>query len=37
VAREAAKLLDAWTEDAVDVEVVTRHQTQGRALLKETA
>jgi hypothetical protein len=37
VAREAAKLLDAWTEDAVDVEVVTRHQTPGRALLKEIA
>lgn len=37
VAREAAKLLDAWTEDAVDVEVVTRRQTPGRLPLKEIA
>jgi type VI secretion system protein ImpG len=37
VAREAAKLLDAWTEDAVDVEVTTRRQLPGRALLKESA
>jgi type VI secretion system protein ImpG len=37
VAREAAKLLDAWTEDAVDVEVVTRRQLAGRLPLKEIA
>jgi hypothetical protein len=37
MAREAAKLLDAWTEDAVDVEVTTRRQIPGRASLKESA
>jgi hypothetical protein len=37
LAREASKLLDAWTEDAVDVEVVTRQPPLGRPTLKETA
>ncbi len=37
MAREAAKLLDAWTEDAVDVEVATRNQIPGRVPLKESA
>ena len=37
LAREAAKLLDAWTEDAVDVEVVTRRPMPARALLQESA
>jgi type VI secretion system protein ImpG len=37
LAREAAKLLDAWTEEAVDVEVVTRRQMPGRGSVKEVA
>jgi type VI secretion system protein ImpG len=37
MAREAAKLLDVWTEDAVDVEIVTRRQMPGRVPLKESA
>jgi type VI secretion system protein ImpG len=35
--REAAKLLDAWTEDAVDVEVAMRRQVSSRLPLKESA
>lgn len=37
IAREAERLLDAWTEDAVDVEVVTRRQMPARAIFKESA
>jgi hypothetical protein len=37
VAREGAKLLDAWTEDTVDVEVVTRREHVARASLRESA
>jgi len=37
LARQVEILLDAWTEDPVDVEVVTRRPAPGRALLKESA
>ena len=37
LAREAKKVLDAWTEDAVDVEVVTRPPMPVRAVYKESA
>jgi hypothetical protein len=37
VAREASKLLDAWTEDAVDVEVITRRQLPARGVAREIA
>lgn len=37
IAQKAAVLLDAWTEDTVDVEVVTRPQLPVRAIVKESA
>lgn len=37
LAREAGKVLDAWTEEVVDVHVVTRRPAPSRALLKESA
>ena len=37
LAQQASILLDAWTEDAVDVEVSTRRPVPGRVALKESA
>lgn len=37
LAREASKLLDAWTEEAVDVEVVTRRQLPARTGERDVA
>jgi hypothetical protein len=37
VAREAAKLLDIWTEEAVDVDVVTLPAAPGRGIVQEVA